>query len=137
MNTLRTKVIQDIADHERMTVAQIASAIDKPASCLYDIQKGKIKGVSEKLASLILEKFPHYNKSWLLTGEGEMLKPTQSIEGDGNIQVGGNACNVNAGKTIDKLIGLLSKAQEQISKRDEQIDNLIAVVERLTAKLGC
>lgn len=137
MNTLRTKVIQDIAEHERMTVAQVASAIDKPASCLYDIQKGKIKGVSEKLADLIIERFPHYNKSWLLTGEGEMLKPTQSIEGDGNIQVGGNACNVNAGKTIDKLIGLLSKAQEQITKRDEQIDNLIALVERLTAKLGC
>ncbi len=77
-----------------------------------------------------------FNKDWLLTGEGEMLNPTQSIEGDGNVQVGGNACNVNAGNTIDKLIGLLSKAQEQITKRDEQIDNLIALVERLTAKLG-
>lgn len=133
----RNKVIELMAENERLTIAQLAQAIGKPATNLYDIQKGKLSGVSEKLASLILEKFPHYNKSWLLTGEGEMLKPTQSIEGDGNIQVGGNACNVNAGKTIDKLIGLLSKAQEQITKRDEQIDNLIALVERLTAKLGC
>ena len=41
---------------------------------IYDIQKGKTKRISEDLASKIVSVFPDISKSWLLTGEGEMLK---------------------------------------------------------------
>lgn len=122
--------------HTKTDVATIMQA-SRPNVC------AALNGDSKFLTDNFIERFNDafdgiFNIDWLMTGEGNMLlKPTQSIEGDGNVQVGGNACNVNAGKTIDKLIGLLSKAQEQITKRDEQIDNLIALVERLTAKLGC
>lgn len=70
--------------------------------------------------------------SWLMTGEGEMLAPSMQA-GDGSVQVAGNASNVNAGKTIDKLVELLKKSQEQISKRDQQIDKLLAMIDRLTS----
>ena len=111
-----------MAQHERMSISQIAQAIGKPATNLYDIQKGKLNGVSEKLADLILSQFPHYNKTWLMTGEGEMLAPSMQA-GDGSVQVAGNASNVNAGKTIDKLVELLKK-------KDEQIDRLISLLEK-------
>lgn len=128
----RNKVIELMAEHERLTVSQIAQAIGKPATNLYDIQKGKLNGVSEKLADLILSQFPHYNKTWLMTGEGEMLAP-KMVCGDGSVQVQGDAKNVNAGQTIDKLVELLKKSQEQISKRDQQIDKLLAMIDRLTS----
>lgn len=118
----RNKVIELMAQHERMSISQIAQAIGKPATNLYDIQKGKLNGVSEKLADLILSQFPHYNKTWLMTGEGEMLSPSMQA-GDGSVQVAGNASNVNAGKTIDKLVELLKK-------KDEQIDRLISLLEK-------
>ncbi|MDY3356168.1 MAG: hypothetical protein SOW79_08340 [Prevotella sp.] len=118
----RNKVIELMAQHERMSISQIAQAIGKPATNLYDIQKGKLNGVSEKLADLILSQFPHYNKTWLMTGEGEMLAPSMQA-GDGSVQVAGNASNVNAGKTIDKLVELLKK-------KDEQIDRLISLLEK-------
>lgn len=41
---------------------------------LYDVQRGKTKRLSDELIELILEKYPRFNKVWLMTGEGEMLR---------------------------------------------------------------
>lgn len=76
----RNKVIELIAEKENMTISQLAQTLGKPANSLYDIQKGKIKGISEKLADLLLQKFPYYNKTWLMTGEGDMLSSTSSAQ---------------------------------------------------------
>lgn len=76
----RNKVIELIAEKENMTISQLAQTLGKPANSLYDIQKGKIKGISEKLADLLLQKFPYYNKTWLMTGEGDMLSSSSSAQ---------------------------------------------------------
>lgn len=87
--TKRNDVVKLIAENEKMSVAQLAQSIGKPAANLYDIQSGKLKGVSEKLAQLFIETYPYYSKSWIMTGEGEMLKPQPqygniSVQGDNN-----------------------------------------------------
>lgn len=129
----RNKVIGEIALNERLTVSQIAKILGKPATSLYNIQKGKINGISDKLADLILEKFPHYNKSWLLTGEGEMtVQPCkQEIKGDYNTQVAGNNNQVNNPATLDKAISEISEQRKMLIKSQEQIDRLIAVIEKM------
>lgn len=110
-----------------------------------------LKGVESVLTDRFIERFclayaDIFNEEWLLTGEGEMLKHSQVIHGDGNVQVAGNAHNVNAGSTIDAALGeidtalgeiakaheLLAKKDEQLAKRDEQMDRLLAVIEKLT-----
>lgn len=56
--------------------------LDRPQA-IYDIQKGKTKAISGKLANKIISVFPDFNKIWLLTGEGNMLKTpeqTNSLE---------------------------------------------------------
>lgn len=58
---------------------------------------------------------------WLLTGKGDMLSTPVHAE-EGSVQVMGNASNVNAGKTIDSLVELLKR-------KDEQIDRLIRLLE--------
>lgn len=128
----RNKVIGEIAYNERLTVSQIAKIIGKPATNLYDIQKGKINGISEKLADLILEKFPHYNKVWLLTGEGKMLRDIHTDE-----KIGDDSRILDAGhdtlpSTLDKAIGEIAEQRKIIAKCQEQIDRLIAVIERMT-----
>lgn len=44
----------------------------KRSENLYQIKKGN-NGISQNLAQMITEKYPQISKSWLLTGEGEMI----------------------------------------------------------------
>lgn len=127
----RNKVIGEIAYNERLTVSQIAKIIGKPATNLYDIQKGKINGISEKLADLILEKFPHYNKVWLLTGEGEMLRDIHMDEKMGDDSRIADDGHDTLPSTLNKAIGEIAEQRKIIAKCQEQIDRLIAVIERM------
>lgn len=78
------------------------------------------KNVGKKQAVKFEELFG-LSASWLLTGKGDMLSTPIHAE-EGSVQVMGNASNVNAGKTIDSLVELLKR-------KDEQIDRLIRLLE--------
>lgn len=78
------------------------------------------KNVGKKQAVKFEELFG-LSAPWLLTGKGDMLSTPVHAE-EGSVQVMGNASNVNAGKTIDSLVELLKR-------KDEQIDRLIRLLE--------
>lgn len=78
------------------------------------------KSIGKKQAVRLEELFG-LSASWLLTGKGNMLSTPVHAE-EGSVQVMGNASNVNAGKTIDCLVELLKR-------KDEQIDRLIRLLE--------
>jgi hypothetical protein len=85
--------------------------------------------VSLGVIKKIIEKFPQVSTHWLLTGEGEMLRPSvnqNNIEGD-NIQ--GHTVTVNKSHA-DKLLDLLKTKDEQLIKSQEQIDRLIGLLEK-------
>ena len=63
-------VINKIAENEGITVSALATSIGKPAANLYDIQSGKIHGISRKLAAIINSAYPKCNLAWIQTGEG-------------------------------------------------------------------
>lgn len=92
--------------------------------------------------SMILDKFPEINKVWLMTGEGEMLKPSvvQNNKNGDNIQ--GQSVKVNKSshdelveimkqqmRSLNKSQEQLDKSQDQLSKSQEQIDRLLAIIE--------
>ena len=83
---------------------------------------------SDKILS-IAQQFPELNRDWLLYGEGEMLKVSQSM-GDVNnsLVVGanfsGNGNNITHNDSINEMIGLLKK-------KDEQIDRLLTIIEKM------
>jgi len=52
--------------------------LDRPQA-IYDIQNGKTKNISAKMADKIISAFPEIDRSWLLTGEGNMLKPMETV----------------------------------------------------------
>lgn len=49
------------------------AGLERP-QVLYDIQKGKTKSITEKLANKIVSVFSEINKEWLLSGYGEPFK---------------------------------------------------------------
>lgn len=102
------------------------------------------------MASKITSCFPEVNPVWLLTGEGSMLKSSisQTANGDHNTQVAGNANHVNNSSTLDKALDEISQqrqlveksheltanAQRHTDKAQEQIDRLLAIIEKMQDK---
>lgn len=100
---------------------------------IYDILKGKTKRISEDLAIKITSVFPMIRKSWLLADEGSMIYApiNQEINGGYNTQVAGNNNQVNSPATLDKAISEISEQRKMLIKSQEQIDRLIAVIEKM------
>lgn len=70
MNT--KDIVNFILSQEAISPSAFAKAIGITPTQIYDLQSGKIKKISGGVAQRIVAKFPRYNLSWLLTGEGEM-----------------------------------------------------------------
>lgn len=91
--------------------------------------------LGSKTIEKILNKYQDLNRVWLITGEGEMLKSSVNIEnGDGSTQVIGDGNHVTAPSTLDKALDEIAAQRKLVEKSQEQIDRLLAVVEKLTEK---
>ena len=96
-----------------------------------------------KTIDKILNKYQDLSRTWLLTGEGEMIKDktTQSIVGDNNIQLG-NGNNISGTNQLTKLEtqittlkaqlqekdAFIETLQSQIKAKDAQIDKLLSII---------
>jgi hypothetical protein len=78
--TVGQVVLRGILKQEGMTINTLGTQLGMDRSqALYDIDRGKTQTISTRMAEKILASFPHYSRSWLLSGEGEMLKhPTKA-----------------------------------------------------------
>lgn len=67
--------IQKVLEYLNINAKAFSERIgyDRP-QIIYDIIKYRTKRISESLAIKIISVFPEINKTWLLTGEGDMLK---------------------------------------------------------------
>ena len=88
-----------------------------------------------KLKSISLQ-FPDLNKSWLLTGEGEMLEPTEgknvateSIGNYGSVFKSSGIVSIPA-----KVWDVIEKQADSLKSKDKQIDDLISLLKGLIQK---
>ena len=77
-------IICKILTHYQLNPKSFSEKIglERPQA-IYDIQSGKTKNISAKMADKIISVFPEVDRSWLLTGEGNMLK--ESTDGQQRI----------------------------------------------------
>lgn len=75
---------------------------------------------------MISKVFPDLNTNWLLTGEGEMLNPNVIQKNQNGDNIHGDTVTVNKSETASFL--------ELLKKKDEQIDNLISIINKLSDK---
>ncbi len=72
--TIGQVVLRKILEQEDITINTLGTQLGMDRSqALYDIDKGKTQTISLKMAEKILTAFPHYSRSWLLSGEGAMF----------------------------------------------------------------
>lgn len=122
----------------------------KNVQTLYDIKNGK-HGISKDVADLITGKYLNISKSWLLAGEGEMLRQSTN-EGDRNInnvshgsaatlgnqspvykdvKIGKDDC---ANQEVEELRKLLAEAQNRISNLEGRIEEKESFIQKLLAR---
>lgn len=92
------------------------------------------KGIGAGKLHSILSIYPELNSDWLLTGEGEMLRPTPPSVGDNAQIIHGNENkatynNNNAlsglEKKMDRFLEELDIKNKQIERQAQQIDKLL------------
>lgn len=73
------KILKDVQEHLGINTSELARSLGMDrAQGLYDVlNPNKNVGISKKLSDKIISTYPQFNITWLLTGEGEMLKDSQ------------------------------------------------------------
>lgn len=94
------------------------------------------KSIQPDKVEKISSNFPDLNIDWLITGKGEMLRASisQTANGDHNTQVAGNANHVNSSSTLERDLDEISQQRKLVSKSQEQIDRLLAIIEKMQEK---
>lgn len=128
------EIVTEVLNYTKMNAKQLSEAIGcSGAGWLYEVlNPNRPNGLSKSKAGEIVAAFPEISLSYLLTGEGTLIK-TDKAE---NIQQNINSShitqngNVEASASMDKLINVLAEQSQQVTKAQEQIDRLITLLER-------
>lgn len=109
-----------------------------------DFGNGFVANAGESMRKPNLEKlstvFPELNISWLLTGEGEMIKPIQTVGDISNstvsgVNVSGQEIHIHP-NAYDTLLKIVEVNQRTTEKFQEQIDRLISIIEKQYGATG-
>lgn len=107
--------------------SEFAAALGIKQGSLSDIYRGKSGiGVSDSIKRILDKEFS-INIDWLETGEGDMVTNEQKSENNSGLGIIGN--NVNGGSINDHKVVL--EMVELLRKKDEQIDRLIGIIEKI------
>ncbi|MCM1356468.1 MAG: hypothetical protein NC212_08705 [Staphylococcus sp.] len=75
--------IKTLLDYSKMNIPKFAETVGfKTPQAIRELLKGNTKTLSDAAKFKILAAFPDVNESWLLTGEGEMLKDSPNYKID-------------------------------------------------------
>lgn len=78
-----SKRISDIVEYSNLSIPKFAEFVGfKTPQTVRELIKGNTKTLSDSVQHHILAAYPEINRDWLLTGEGEMLKPDNNLSDD-------------------------------------------------------
>lgn len=131
------EIVNELLQHLGMNAKQLSDALgyNRP-SWLYEVlNPQKANGISKRVANAICEKWPEVEYTYLMTGQGSLLKNSNgpvSVGGDqnGNVNSPGASCSVG----LDKLIGVVGQQSVQISELIKQNQDLINIISNLSTK---
>lgn len=106
-------ILTGILSETGQNTREFSDTIGYSLTKLYDIQRGKTKRLSDELINLVLEKYPNFNKVWLLTGEGDMLiQDIPSIDAHSNTPTSNTGgVSLTKKERLDALIDYYSEGK--------------------------
>lgn len=118
-----------ILDRFQLNSNKFCAIIGVNSTYVLDLKTGKTKRISDKVADKILAVFPAISRSWLLTGEGEMLRVSGDVVTNTAV---GNRGSVVQGKTVSAPapeLDIIRSQQDTIRQQSDQISRLISIIE--------
>ena len=120
-------ILEQILEHQNLTVRELANLLGYPEGKLYCIKQGKTKSFSKELLELISNRFPNYSRVWLMTGMGDVYVSNPSAPVFTN--TGNNVQNEQ--NVISKdFIELIKSTIAQTDRAMNQTDKMIAIAEK-------
>lgn len=126
--TMKDRLMQFI-NYKDISVQAFETNVNLSNGAVSKMGDGTRRSTIDKISNF----YPDLNTNWLLTGEGDMLKPIQSVGDISNSNVSG--VNVN-GREIhinpdayNTLLKIVESNQRTTEKFQEQIDRLISIIE--------
>lgn len=129
------KVVHEILNHTGLNAKAFSDSIgkDRPQWLYNVLNPDNPSGLSVRMVDMICEVYPELSRSYLLTGEGTLLRADKAE----NIQQNINSSHITQTGNIeaptaqmDKLISVLAEQSQQVTKAQEQIDRLITIIEK-------
>ena len=121
-------ILDKLLNYTGLNVNQFSEKIGlQRPQALYDIQKGKTRSISANMASRIVSVFPVISKSWLLTGEGEMLN--NSLHKPDESSTSHDWKNNNVFNEAEAWEVIRNQAAS-LKERDDMISRMISISER-------
>ena len=123
----KTQVLENVLHANHLNITQFAEICETTPQVVHG---WKTRGISQKGAQKIKEKFPKYNFMWLLTGEGEPF--------DGAAVVPAAAPAVPASTAADgeQYKALFAELVAQRKMFEGQISRLLELLENLSKKIS-
>ncbi len=114
------------------TDADLARILGISRGEMSNVMSGR-RPVSKRIVDNLTTQFPDINKTWLLTGDGEMLKTQSANAENHSISIAGeeikeNKINVNTDETIAMLVAEVAAQRKLTEKVLEQNSDLIAII---------
>lgn len=118
METARQR-IESILNYKHINAKQLSELLgcDRP-QIIYDIIKEKTKSISNNISIKIASAFPEINKTWLLTGEGEMIVTDKSKNDNQDYIILQNLSSTikSQQETITRLMNENEQLREELRK---------------------
>jgi transcriptional regulator with XRE-family HTH domain len=122
------KIFAEIMQKYHINARNLALKLGVTPTQMSRYCNGATPRLSNSVIEKVLDNYPELSRVWLLTGEGAMLK------GDGNT-IGNGSNNkhstVSVGLDGSRLLDQLDRKDEQIKNATEQVNRLLAIIERM------
>lgn len=114
-------IIEAVLNHVGMRAPSFAKAIGINYQRIFDLQSGRTKKFNPGIVNMICERFPDLNKTYLYTGEGNLVLP------------GKESVTVSSGSVIElsellsmqrTLMGMLQSLSDREAKLQERMIEL-------------
>jgi len=110
------EILDEILRVYKITISELADRLEVSVQTLYSIKNtNKSTTISKKIAELMSKKLENINKSYLLTGEGELLKSDNE-----NLRLAENRYS----KSFETIAKAISKAMEDNSELSKDVVQL-------------